>query len=385
MVLPPADDSDEAYAFAARAGARCLPLRRRGVGPGGAAGAAGLTRPGSGRGGTLAQPGWAGYQGGVLLVVVPLAVLAAFLYALSDFLEQRAAHRSAAQDAPAVPGSGLMLRRLFSRLVRDRVWVLGWGVGTVAYLVQAAGLHLGSVTVVQSLQVTTLLFALPLSTIRRPERVGPREWAGGAAITLGLLGFLLSRGAPPGAEQADRGRLIPIVLVLALTVVVLVLLARAWGGALRAVLLAVAAGVAFASSATLVKLTAQDLTTVGAGGTARDWVGYALAAATATGLVLQQVAFASGKLPTATTAMVVANPFVGTILAVLAFHEALPQDPARLAALALSAAVVVAGVAALAHSPLLGADTEEDRAAEAAEAAALPPLLGRRAAHRPGG
>ena len=36
-----------------------------------------------------------------------------------------------------------------------------------------------------------------------------------------------------------------------------------------------------------------------------DWPGYCLAVATGTGLVLQQAAFGSGRLATATTAMVV--------------------------------------------------------------------------------
>lgn len=299
----------------------------------------------------------------MLIFVIPLALVAALLYALSDFLEQRAAQRANARPVdPSLHRHGGPFRGLLGRLIRDRRWILGWAVGTLAYLVQAAGLHLGSVTVVQSLQVTTLLFALPLSTIHRPERVGVREWIGGGAVCLGLLGFLLSRAASHAGSHADRGRLLPLIVLLAIIVLVLVAVAVSRSGVLRATLLAVAAGTAFASSATLVKLTTNDLTNVGVVGTATDWPGYALALAAAAGLVLQQAAFASGKLPTATTAMVVMNPVVGSIVAVYAFHEGLPQAPPQQAALAAGALAVICGVAILARSPLLGAETPADQA-----------------------
>ena len=88
-------------------------------------------------------------------------------------------------------------------------------------------------------------------------------------------------------------------------------------------------------------------------GTATDWPGYALAVVSVIGVLLQQVAFASGRLPVAATAMIVANPVVGTAIAIVAFAELLPGDPVRLAGLAFGAALVVAGVTVLSHSPLL--------------------------------
>ena len=200
---------------------------------------------------------------------------------------------------------------------------------------------------------------MPLSTYHRPERVGVREWLGGGAICGGLLAFLLARGAATGLEQADRGRLLPLVLLIAITVVALTVAAVTASGSVRAVLLALAAGMAFASSATLVKLTSDDLTRLGVVHTATDWPGYGLALAAGAGLVLQQAAFAAGKLPTATTAMVVMNPIVGTVVAVYAFHEGLPADPVRRAFLSAGALVVILGVALLTRSPLLGAETDE--------------------------
>ncbi|MDX6256813.1 MAG: hypothetical protein QOJ11_3147 [Frankiales bacterium] len=303
----------------------------------------------------------------MLLLVIPLALLAALLYAFSDFFEQRAASLDAqtVKNAPAVPDDRpRLVRAIYSvartmrRLVRTRMWFAGWAIGTVALFVQAAALHMGSVAVVQTLQVTTLLFAIPLSTVYGGARASWRDYAGGLLVCLGLVSVIAVRG---GARSTERDRPSPLLfLFVALVVAGLVLMATRCPGPVRVTALATAAGVAFGSSAALVKLTTTDLTTVGISGTARDWPGYGLAIATGTGLVIQQLAFAAGRLAAATTAMIVANPVVGYLIAVLGFGEHLPQSPGGLAGIALGGACAVVGVTILAHSPVLFGDDEPD-------------------------
>jgi hypothetical protein len=111
----------------------------------------------------------------------------------------------------------------------------------------------------------------------------------------------------------------------------------------------------FAMSATLAKLTAHDLTSVGVSGTAADWPGYLLACTTAGGMLIEQAAFSSGRLAEAATVLVIANPVLGSVIGVIGFGEPLPGRPIRLAGLALGAVVVIVGVAVLSHSPLLQA------------------------------
>jgi multisubunit Na+/H+ antiporter MnhG subunit len=203
------------------------------------------------------------------------------------------------------------------------------------------------------LQVTSLLFTLPLSTLGRPENPHARDWLGGGCIVGGLIVFLASRGAVHGADSVHRDRFLFILLVLLAVVVGLAMLAGLRSGPPRATLLACAAGASFAASASLVKITSDDLVSRGVGATATDWPGYALALVSVLGVLLQQVAFASGRLPVAATAMIVTNPVVGTSIAIVAFAEALPGDPVRLAGVAFGAVLVVVGVAVLSHSPLL--------------------------------
>lgn len=296
-----------------------------------------------------------------MLIVVPLALGAALLYAISDFLEQRAArgavinHARTRVASRTVVGALRDMWAVLSPLIRSRRWVIGWAVGTVAYFVQGAALKFGSVAVVQSLQVTTLLFAMPLSARGRPERVRPTDLLAGAGICAGLAAFLAGRGSPATAPPDTRGRLVLMLVLVAAGVFALVVVSPRLDGPARTAALGLAAGASFACSATLVKMTAEELTTIGVSGTATDWPGYCLALATGTGLVLQQAAFGSGRLATATTAIVVSNPLVGTAVAVIGFEENLPGDVAHLAAIAFGLALLALGVTVLSRSPLIRA------------------------------
>jgi len=89
--------------------------------------------------------------------------VAAFLFALSAFLQQRAARAAIGEDVSTLrDASGVV--RLLGHLVRNRTWLVGWitnlfGVGT-----QAAALKVGSVAAVQPLMASQLLFVLSLAS-----------------------------------------------------------------------------------------------------------------------------------------------------------------------------------------------------------------------------
>jgi drug/metabolite transporter (DMT)-like permease len=209
------------------------------------------------------------------------------------------------------------------------------------------------VSIVQALQVTTLVFSLPLSTVGRRERPSRRDMAAASAVCLGLAMFLVARGGNGGQAAPDRPVLIAVLIVVGAAVTTLCLFSLNRSGPLRAVLLGVAAGATYGTSATMVKLTAHDLTTRGVAATAVDWPGYALAVLAIGSVVLQQLAFAVGRLPTATTAIVVTNPVVGALAGILGFDEPIPTDSLRLAVMAAAAVPLVAGLVVLPRSPLL--------------------------------
>jgi hypothetical protein len=300
-----------------------------------------------------------------VLVVVPLSLLSALLFAVGAVLQQCAARRNVARAGAgakrtarpawfrAVAGR-LPASTLIGSLLRDPLWRLGWTIQTAGFLAQAGALHVGSTAVVQPLMVAQLLFTLLLSAVRAGRRLGRPDWIGGALVCAGLTVLFAVKDAVPVTGTPDRARLLISVAVVCVVVSALVVVA---GGAahrspaLRAILLAVGAGLFTSLTAAATKMTTFDLFHLGVAATAGDWPGYVLAATTALALLLSQDAFAAGPLPAAMTALTVANPIGGYVLGIVAFHATPPTRLGSVAAVAAAGLLVVTGVIVLAHSP----------------------------------
>jgi hypothetical protein len=302
-----------------------------------------------------------------VLVVVSLGLLAGFLFAAAASVQQNVAHQtdyaSEAKGADRRFGRNSVLAALVGlirRLVRSPLWLLGWVINVVGFMVQGAALHFGSVALVQPLLVTQLLFALPMASSmcwRWPSR---RDWLAGTAICGGVAIFLAVRGVAPMDGTPDRRRVILAGLSVLVVVGLLILGSAGRRPLVHATLIAIAAGLCFAFSAVLMKLTAEDLVQHGVAATAVDWPGYTLALSTITGLLLEQGAFAAGSLASAVAAMTITNPLASYLLEVLAFHLTPPAGPATLAALAGAGALLFAGAVGLAHSPIVRPDAYRD-------------------------
>lgn len=290
-----------------------------------------------------------------MYLAVALGLVAGFLFAASAALQQHVARRTATTKGTTYESGRKSivgpLITLTGRLVRRPPWLLGWCTNLIGFLVQAAALHLGSVALVQPLLVTQLLFAMPLSTAwarRWPTFI---EWLGVILISGGLAIFVLVRAGTPNDGEADRSRLILAIVIAVALVGLLVTLAAGRSSLVHATLLSIGAGLCFAVSAVLMKLTTDDLLHRGVLATALDWPGYSLAVSTLVGLFLEQGAFATGSLSAAVAAMTITNPLASYLLGVLAFRVVLPHTPGVLAGLAVSGALLILGIAALSRSP----------------------------------
>lgn len=306
----------------------------------------------------------------MFLVAVLFGILAALLFAASAALQQQAA-RSAVTEAavteggPATEDNGLVGRvsvllplvALLHRLVRQPLWLIGWVTNLVGFLSQAVALHFGSVALVQPLLVTQLLFTLPLAAVRDRTRPSGRDWLAALSVCAGVVVFLSVRGTAPLDAEPDRLRVILAGLFGAAAVGTLVVFASRRPPLVHSTMVAVAAGLCFAMSAVLIKLTTEDLVGRGVAATAVDWPGYALALSTLVGLVLGQEAYASGALAAAVAAMTITNPAASYLLGLLAFHATLPTGPGVLAAVSAAGLLLFGGAVGLAHSPSVLSET----------------------------
>ncbi|HEY3528040.1 MAG TPA: DMT family transporter [Nocardioides sp.] len=281
-------------------------------------------------------------------VLAPLlGLVVAFLFALSAYFQQRAArktHRHGRSVAAAAVA-------LMSTLVRDRVWLQGWAFNLAGFGVQALALHLGSVATVQPMLATQLLFALPMSSLE--QRIWPRarDWLGAGCLCAGLVVLILVVHVKPLEGEPDRSRILLSVIAVAAAIIVLIPIASRLGPDALVLVSGACAGLCFAMTAVFIKLTTDDLVNHGVGYTARDWVGYALAASTLFGLVLGQGAFANGPLPWAVAAKETSNPIASYAIGVLAFPVQFPTGAGTLIGLGVAGALVILGAVALAHSP----------------------------------
>lgn len=276
-----------------------------------------------------------------------LGVLVSFLFAFSAFLQQRAARQTQRKGE----GATVRLAGLMHQLVRSRLWIAGWVVNLCGFGVQALALHIGSVTTVQPLLATQLLFALPMASLELRTWPKLRDWGAALAICLGLVVLLVFVHTEPLAGVADRSRVLLAAIAALVAIVVMVPIAVRIGPNAVVLVGATCAGLCFAMTAVFIKLTTNDLINHGVGFTARDWVGYALACSTLLGLVLGQGAFANGPLPWAVATKETVNPIASYAVGVLAFPVSLPNDPGTLTALGCAGALLVIGGFLLAESP----------------------------------
>jgi drug/metabolite transporter (DMT)-like permease len=300
---------------------------------------------------------------------VGLALFSAFLFALSSAMQQHEV--SATAESPSGRKAftvrlSLPVLRLFKRLFTDKLFLIGTAANVVGSLVQAAALHFTSLATVQLIFVTELVFALPLGGYLDRAWPGGREWLGSLAISGGLVVFFLVPGVQPAEGQPDMTRAAIATTALLIASVVLVISARKRTNLAHTLMIAVAAGLCYANSAMLLKITLNELLNQGVPATAADWPGYVLILTNVGGFVAEQEAFAGGSLAAAFSVMTVTNPIASYLLGVYAFGSTVPTTIAAWAALSGAGTLVIAGVVILANSPMVRAQMAKSPESERA-------------------
>ena len=116
-----------------------------------------------------------------------LALAAALASAIGNVERQRSAHE--VTDKPV----GYLA--LFLMCWRNRSWRIGALAAIANYVLQGAALTLGSVILVTGLQVTALLFALPIYSRMTRHPVSRWDWAW-AVVLAGALAVVVTVGNP---------------------------------------------------------------------------------------------------------------------------------------------------------------------------------------------
>ncbi|HEY1282828.1 MAG TPA: DMT family transporter [Acidimicrobiales bacterium] len=271
-----------------------------------------------------------------------LAVVSAFAYTLGLALQQKA--------NLATVGAGTR-RSTVWRVVSSRWWVLGFVLGVGGFVLHGMALAVGSLTLVQVLQVSQIVFMVPLSAWVARVALRRRDWVGGALVGLGLLGLLLALSPGQDTRQGTVGSWTAVSIGSAALVAILLVGGR--GSRWTAPLYGAAAGIVFGVEAATLKVVSDDLQSDFSLLTAlRPATGITLALAVF-GVVIQNLALRAGSLSSAQASMTIATPILSAVIGWTVFGEHLDVGPATVAIGLACAVLAVAGVVLLSRSDAL--------------------------------
>src|SRR5260221_12274394 len=114
-------------------------------------------------------------------MVYVLALAASLVNALTSVLQ-----RLGVQNAPA---DATLRLSLLKYALRRGVWLLGFALMIVSFVLQAIALHVGRLSQVQPILTTALVFLAAILAIWFRFAIGWREWIGAVAVAPGLSGF----------------------------------------------------------------------------------------------------------------------------------------------------------------------------------------------------
>lgn len=283
-------------------------------------------------------------------MVVLVALGSALAYALASVLQQYAAVRAPSSDA-------LRMSLLF-RLATRPIWLMGILADIAGFVLQFIALGHGSLVLVQPLLVCGLLFALPLgAAFARAGPLSREEWMGAGLVVAGLALFLVVASPGEGSMDATAFGWTIVTVTTAVPAVCMTIASRFTRGAVRANLLATAAGCIYGLTAAYTKTVAHAVA-ANPGGVghlalhmAETWQVYAIAVTGLASMILAQSAFQAGPLGWSLPALTVVDPVVSIIVGALAFGEYVSSSVPALCGEAVGLVGMAMGVVLVARSP----------------------------------
>jgi drug/metabolite transporter (DMT)-like permease len=271
----------------------------------------------------------------IMLIVTALA--AAVLYGAGAAVQQR--------QAAAVPQSAAGRPRLLLLLARQPLWLLGMAVQIVGFAAHAAALRSGQLATVQMLVSAELVVAVVILRVWSRRPLSRASWAAaltvvaaiGAFLALTAPGHTQPAGQPDYAVAAGLGAATTGAAALAVAAVGL----RATGRR-RAVLLAVAAGLADSCSA-VVTMAFSRAASHGLAALPTSWTVYALVTCGVGNVLLTQTAYQAGR-PMLTLPLIAAITPVASVAVGIGLLGEAPRISAA-GAVAAGLAVLVASLA----------------------------------------
>jgi hypothetical protein len=273
-------------------------------------------------------------------LVVATSLTSTVFFAVSTVLKHRTATSLPKGTGMAAARAG----RFVASTLTHRWWLAGLVADAGGLALQAYALHIGAVSVVQPLLVTSLLTSLVISHLSRRTRISRQEFGWGAVLVLVIGGFLTVSGASSphlNHEAPDRWPAAISAALAAMIAVGCLYWSRRLVGRRRAAVLGIAVGTVYAWTAVLIKATTEVLANGGLIAMLTSWQLPVLIVCGAAGLLLNQLAFGAAPLNASLPVIATVDPLLSVALGVIVYDERLRTGPLVVAA----EAVLLVGLA----------------------------------------
>ncbi len=288
------------------------------------------------------------------MAAIPLAVCAALCNALTTIFQ-----RLGVESAPEAQLRGL---KLLGHVLRRPIWYVGLAAMIGSFVFQATALGFGSLSVVQPLMVTELVFLVVILRVWFGSPLGWREAIGTVLTVVGLAGFLAMSNTGGGTTFPTTSGWVIMTIACLASIAICVACTRlrsrssrtwrsAWFGA--------AAAISFSLSAAFTKAT-TILFSHGFWQIFAHWQPYAITVAGLAGLVLTQDAFHAGPITASQATLTIVDPIASVVIGVSLFGDDLRGGIGALAFDAAALSVMCAGLFVLSQSPLIAGSVDEE-------------------------
>lgn len=291
-------------------------------------------------------------------MAILLALLAAATNALATVLQ-----RLGVEEAST---SGTRTADLMRAVLRRPIWFFGLALTTGSFLLQAFAISFGTLSTVQPIMVTEIVFLVIVLGVWFHRSLGWREWVGSAGTAAGLGTFLAVSAANGGTERPSRSDWLLLGIASLGAVSVSFVAARRGSRTFRAACYGLSAAICFALTAAFIKTTSDQWSGNGPGWVFTHPEAYLIAVSGLAGLVISQRALDAGPVAASQSVMLIVNPISSIAMGMLLFGDQLHTSAPRLAAGAVALAVMFAALIVLSQSPLITATGSSERLSEAA-------------------
>ncbi|HEY5273079.1 MAG TPA: DMT family transporter [Acidimicrobiales bacterium] len=279
-----------------------------------------------------------------MLLAILLAIVAAACNAVATICQRLGVEQSAHEQ-----GSTLgLIRGVFRR----PIWFLGLLIMTLAFGLQALALSVGTLSSVQPVMVTEIVFLVVIIGTWFRGQLTWREWLGSVGTALALGAFLTLSAPVGGTTQPSAESWLLLDVASGGAVVVVVFASRRGSRVWRAAAFGVAAAICYALTAACVKSVADEWSS-GVAQLPRHPGLYGAIVAGAIGLVLGQRALDSGPVAASQSVLLIVNPIVSIVMGTWLFGDHWQASIPRLGGAALALALMFVALSVLATSPLI--------------------------------